>query len=113
MPSRYDRRRILNNNLERYEPLLEKRHKSSLRHYNTFQTKKIEIEQLQQIEKRAHRWVASDKFFKLASVYYDNPELWWIIAYFNEKPTENHCTPGDLIFVPLPLERVLSILEVY
>ena len=113
MSSRYTRRRIVKNNLPRYESLLEKRQVSNLRHYDTFFLNRIDQEKLRTFEKKTHRWQASDKFFKLASVYYDNPELWWVIAQFNQRPTENHCRPGDLIYIPVPIDKVLSAMEVY
>jgi len=31
-----------------------------------------------------------------------------VIAQFNKKPTESDVSPGDLIYIPLPLETVLG-----
>tara|TARA_B100000035_G_scaffold294759_1_gene285280 strand:+ start:1638 stop:1979 length:342 start_codon:yes stop_codon:yes gene_type:complete len=113
MTSRYSRRKIVLNNLERYEPFLERRHRVSIRHYGTYFRTKMDMDVLRSLDKKTHRWQASDKFFKLASVYYDNPELWWVIAEFNQKPTENHCLPGDLIYIPMPVDKVISAMEIY
>jgi hypothetical protein len=45
----------------------------------------------------------------LASEYYGTPELWWVIAWFNGKPTEHHVELGEVIQVPLFLDEALSI----
>lgn len=59
-----------------------------------------------------HIWTTGDRFFKLANEYYSSSQMWWVIAWFNQKPTEAHMSAGDSIQIPLPLERVLSFLEV-
>ena len=113
MSSRYETRRIIINNEVSNELNLEKRNKKRIRQYATYFKKKIPSKIFSALEKKAHRWKSGDKFFKLASVYYGNPELWWVIASFNERPTENHCKLGDLIYIPMPVERVLAAMEIY
>ena len=54
-----------------------------------------------------HVWKQGDRYFKLASEYYGDPTLWWVIAWFNKKPTESHVKLGDIIQIPMPLETVL------
>jgi len=54
-----------------------------------------------------HIWSTGDRYFKLAAEYYDDPTLWWVIALYNQKPTEMHVSLGDVIYVPVPLETVL------
>jgi len=53
-------------------------------------------------------WSLGDRFYKLASTYYNSPQYWWVIAYYNKKPTEQHVKLGDIIEIPLPLDRVLT-----
>ena len=113
MASRYETRRVIVNNEASNELKLEKRNKKRIRQYATYYRKKIPPSIFRSLEKKGHRWKAGDKFFKLAQVYYGNPELWWVIASFNEKPTENHCRLGDLIYIPLPAEKVLAAMEIY
>ena len=55
----------------------------------------------------AHIWSTGDRYFKLADDYYENPELWWVIAFYNQAPTEFHLKLGDVIYIPVPLETVL------
>ena len=53
-------------------------------------------------------WSVGDRFYKLATTYYNSPEYWWVIALYNKKPTEHHVKLGEIIEIPLPLESVLS-----
>lgn len=53
-------------------------------------------------------WTLGDRYYKLASKYYGDPTYWWIIAWFNKKPTENHIKIGDVIRVPTSLGDVLT-----
>ena len=43
------------------------------------------------------------------ATYYDVAELWWVIAQFNQKPTDSHYSLGDVVYIPLPLEKVLTL----
>ena len=60
-----------------------------------------------------HIWQSGDRFSKLSALYYGgNVKFWWVIAWFNQKPTDHDVAFGDIIEVPVPLDRVLDILEV-
>ena len=58
------------------------------------------------IERVPHVWKSRDMYWKLAAEYYGDSQLWWVIAWFNQKPTEVQCKNGDLIMIPFPLERL-------
>ena len=60
---------------------------------------------------RVH-WSVGTKLYKLAHQYYNDSKLWWVIAAFNQKPTDSHFSVGDVVYIPLPLERVLTLYEV-
>ena len=49
-------------------------------------------------------------YYKLADKYYGSAEYWWIIAWFNKKPTENHIKVGDVVLVPTPLMEIVNII---
>ena len=34
--------------------------------------------------------------------YYGDAEYWWLIAWYNNKPTESHFKLGDVVYIPLP-----------
>ena len=53
-------------------------------------------------------WGVGFRFYKLASKYYNDTSLWWVIPWFNQKPLESDFKPGDPVMIPLPLERVLN-----
>ena len=53
-----------------------------------------------------HIWKTGDRYYKLAAKYYSDPTLWWIIAFYNQKPTEHHVQLGDIIYIPVPLESI-------
>ena len=56
----------------------------------------------------SHRWKIGDKYFKLAHQYYGNSEMWWVIAWFNQAPTEAHLELGQVVYIPTPVQDVLS-----
>mgnify|MGYP001198828045 FL=1 len=53
-------------------------------------------------------WTVGDHYYKLAQRFYGDPRYWWVIAWFNKKPTESHVAVGDLIRIPTPLGQVLT-----
>jgi hypothetical protein len=57
-------------------------------------------------------WEATDKLYNVAHEAYGSPELWWVIAWFNKKPTAADFKVGDVVFIPHPLQRVLDIFGV-
>jgi hypothetical protein len=57
-------------------------------------------------------WKRGDRFFKFASKYYGNPKYWWVLAWYNQRPTESFFKFGDIIEIPLPLNQVLRYFKV-
>ena len=57
-------------------------------------------------------WKRGSKLFKLAHKHYSDSRMWWVIAWFNQKPTDSHYTFGDKVLIPKPLELVLTTLRV-
>jgi nucleoid-associated protein YgaU len=55
-----------------------------------------------------HTWGHGDMFYKLAYRYYGESKYWWVISWFNKKPTESHVVKGQKIIIPTPLEKILS-----
>ena len=51
----------------------------------------------------------TENHLALADQNYGSSRLWWVIAFFNQTPTEASLEFGKVIFIPHPLERVLSI----
>lgn len=107
--SRYDNRTEMINDLERYKDLFKSRGVNFIRMYKTPVLKHLSDEELEQINAIGHQWTSRDTFYKLAFIHYGDPSLWWVIAWYNQMPTDSHPNLGDTIFIPTPLERILSL----
>tara|TARA_R100000152_G_C6553657_1_gene27210 strand:- start:110 stop:448 length:339 start_codon:yes stop_codon:yes gene_type:complete len=108
--SRFTNRRIFRNKNELYEEMLEERDAKYFRQYVTPDFTYPTVEQMKEIKRLKHRWKRGDRFYKLAFEHYGDPNLWWVIAWFNKTPTESHVAIGSIVLVPKPLEKVLKYL---
>ena len=109
MASRYDGRLTVTNRHNLYKRKLKERGLSRFRHFVSPKFRNIEQEDLEEIETIELLWHPGDRLYKLAHRYYGDSTYWWIIAWFNEKPTDFHFTPGDPVGIPVPLERMLAL----
>ncbi len=66
-----------------------------------------DFEFLNEIKKINHVFSVGDSLSKIAFKHYGDSRFWWLLAWFNTKPTDFHCKIGDIIEVPLPLEEVI------
>ena len=107
MISRYDNRRIYINDDETYEEVLERKGIKSLRQYGTPKLRQPTAEEMRNLVTENHIWKLGDRYWKLADAYYGDARLWWVIAWFNNKPTEAHLKMGQIVYIPMPLEKVL------
>ncbi len=69
------------------------------------------VEEIKQLSIRSHRWTYGDRYDKLASSYYGEPQLWWVIAWFNKQPIEQNLRRGQILNIPFPLEYVLDYMD--
>ena len=90
--------------------LNELQRKKVIKHLETLELNYPSLDELLRISTKEHMWGPGDRFYKLADHYYGDARYWWIIAYFNKKPTDHHAKPGDLIVVPMPLVDILEII---
>ena len=111
MAQRYQNRPIITNDDELYEALLEKRHIKKLRQYASPHLRYPTVAEIGTLTRTKYIWKTGDRYYKLADRYYGSPRHWWIIAFYNQKPTEAHVKTGDILYIPLPLERILQYLE--
>ena len=108
--SRYSNDEILNNHIEFYEFLRKER--GGMKNIVQYATPTVHMPALEDrmgINTSAHIWSYGDRYYKLADQYYNNIEYWWVIAWYNGYPTEADIRTGDLIYIPLDLERLLQI----
>jgi nucleoid-associated protein YgaU len=108
MVSRYDNVEEFANNNQIYKTILKDRGVKQIVQYGTRNLKFPTGEQITELNILSHTWKYGDRYYRLAHEHYGDPNLWWVIAFFNQKPTESNFAFGDLVFIPHPLERVLN-----
>lgn len=109
---RNERREIADNSSPLYSSILDKRNRIFIEQYLTKQLKYPTERQIQELFLKKHFWKMGDHYWKLAAEHYSNPELWWVIAWFNKRPTEQHLRVGDMIYIPSPLDKLYGYLGI-
>jgi hypothetical protein len=109
--SRYNNAVPFNNKEELYEEVLEERDVNYIRQFRTGLLSQPTVQQRAGLQTIRHVWQLGDRLYKLAYKHYGDSAKWWIIAWYNLKPTESHFKAGDIIRIPLPLNRVLALLR--
>jgi nucleoid-associated protein YgaU len=102
--SRYKNRRKIINNSE----IAETRPTTNIEHYTTPKLLHPTEKGKKALANVEHIWSHGDRYWKLAAHYYNDSGYWWVIAWYNLKPTEAHCKIGDSIYIPKPLNKVLK-----
>ena len=111
MTSRYDSISVGINSSGKYEKIFKDRNVNFIRQYFTPMMEHMTAEDIATLNIVSHLWQLGDRYYKLAHTYYGDSSLWWLIAWFNRSPTESHLKIGDVIEIPLPLEKVLAVLD--
>ena len=109
--SRYDKNKVVINRQQEYSKILTDRGVKQIDHFSFEKFKNLKIRDIQNIDIVRHTWKSSDRFFKLAAAYYNDPSYWWIIAYFNNAPLETDLNVGDTVSIPIPLSYILSAMD--
>ena len=109
--SRYYNRVVANNNNQSYTEFLEEKQIKSIRQYTSPEFNKISAIERSKLKRVSLTWKLGDRLWKYAADFYNDPSLWWVIAWYNQKPTEGHFQIGDTILIPLPIESVLELFE--
>ena len=107
--SRYRGRKIYRTKNSLYAKELKEKGLRYFRYYETPKFKELTAQQKVSMDIISHAWKSGDRFYKLAHQYYGDAELWWIIARFNNKPTEGHVQLGENIRIPTPLDRIREL----
>ena len=110
MPSsRNENREIFINNDKLYFHKRKERGVKLFRQFGTPTMKKVSAADFGRVHTLPHIWRLGDRYYKLAYEFYGAPEYWWLIAWFNEKPTESHLKIGDPLYIPTPLNEALLL----
>ncbi len=107
--SRYVNSRIAVNSNEMYSDLFEERGVKKITQFRTVFFKKVPQEVLDSVSTENYIWKYGDSYWSLASKYYGDSKLWWIIASYNRKPTETLLKIGDTIKIPLNVTEAMQV----
>jgi len=111
MSSRYDNGRPFINDEEFYEEFFQERDLKQIRQFRMKTLRHPTIRERSSLQTTQHIWKTGDRLSKLAQKYYGDPTLWWVIAWYNKRPTENLYKLGTVVYVPTPLNKVLAMLK--
>jgi nucleoid-associated protein YgaU len=92
-----------------YQELLDERGVAMLQQYRTQKWPLLTEGTRRSFSATRHIWKLGDSYWKIAGDIYGRPSLWWLIAWFNRRPTEAHNRAGDIILIPSPVEELLSL----
>ena len=109
--SRFKNRPVANNSHEMYQDIHEDRGVKHVKQYATPEFRKLDDDQLESIRYHKYYWTVGERYWRLAQRYYNDRNLWWIIARFNNKPTEGHVSPGDEIRIPKNVVEARELLR--
>jgi hypothetical protein len=109
--SRYARRRKVKNNDPAYFAQLRQRNVPFINQYTTPHLLYPGSEERRQLTIIKEVWKTGSRFYKYAQTYYEDPTLFWIIPWYNRKPLESDFKFGDIVLIPTPLSRVLSLFK--
>ena len=111
--ARYKTSKIMNNDSEFYKFLRQKRGIKSLRHYATPVLHNPSVADRTSIATVSHTWKYGDRYYKLSHKFYGTSKYWWVIAWWNGRPTEATVQNGAVLQIPTNLEDALSIMGTY
>ena len=112
MGTRYNNRQITRNKNKLYKKHFEDRNVTQIRQFRTPELSYPTPDEIRQLNVLTHVWKTGDRYYKLSFEYYGSSKYWWVIAWFNQKPTESHVKYGDVVFVPSPLDKLLNLFDV-
>ena len=112
MANRYARRGKRTNRLGLYQELFKERGIRQVVQYTTPKFPTITSTMKAQLVRQKYVWKMGDSYQKIAEAFYGDPTLWWVLAWYNGKPTDALVRIGDTIRIPKPLERVLEFFGV-
>jgi len=91
-----------------YQELVDNRNIRQVIQYTSPSFPQLTVARRRSIQYETHVWSRGDRFYKLAFEYYGDASLWYLIAWYNESPTENHVNLGDTIMIPISPEKVMT-----
>jgi hypothetical protein len=105
---RYENRKTFINSSHNFDEQFRDRSVESVKQYTTGKLKYPTTDEMRKLEILSETWKLGDRLYKYAQKHYGDPSLWWVIAWFNKKPTENDYELGEEVLIPFPLERIFK-----
>ena len=113
MPYRYDARsltKISKNDMPKQIKNLRKLEEVSL--FSSPSYSKIDLREIGNMGYEIHVWGKGDRYDNISDMYYDDSRYWWVIAMFNNTPTEHHVSLGDRLIIPDDPETISELMKV-
>ena len=108
---RYRKFNLVENDLSFYSKQLKSRNKKKILQVQPRPLGTLPDSVTQRLTIQEITWAADTKLYKLADRFYGDPDLWWVIGYYNNKPIDASWNPGDRVLVPTPVRIILEALE--
>lgn len=106
--SRYTKNSFVNSN-PIYETVFSDKKVPFIRMSEPRKLKPFSVEIARQLQMEPYVWKATDKLYNLAGRFYQSPKLFWLILWANKKGLEHDINIGDVIYIPLPFEKAISL----
>jgi nucleoid-associated protein YgaU len=108
MGNRYENTRSFRNRLPLYSDIFEEKGVKFIHQYVTTTFRPLSTIEERQLTRVSVTWQVGDRLEKLSAKHYGNPTYWWVIARYNQKPTDAHFALGDIVYIPTPLSIILN-----
>lgn len=109
MFSRYNKESFYNNH-ENYKSMLKEKKLQGILMSEPKKLVPFSQEILQNLFVQTHVWTSVDKLYNVSAKYYQNPKYGWLILWANRKSLEHDIEVGETIYIPLPLEKTISLI---
>ena len=108
--SRHKKTNIIKNIDEDYKKIFSSRFgPTGLIQNTTTNIKMPTEEQKTKLSYNVETWGLGQRLYNLSFKYYGDAQYWWLIALFNNIPTEAEISFGDQIKIPVPLDLTLNL----
>lgn len=110
MPNRNIYREIIKIDKSLRETIHDRRHIDSIRALARWNSNAPTDQELREDLTHIERiYTMGDRLYKFAYEYYGDVDYWWIIAWYNNKPTDAHFKIGDVVYIPRELDVAIRI----
>jgi hypothetical protein len=109
--NRYINFRKIINNQESFSEIFENRNIKQLEQYILNNYKYPLPKEIDNLTLIPIEWKMGDKLHKVSDAFYGSPNYWYILALFNNTPTDYDISIGQTIYIPKPLELVIKYIN--